>query len=268
MQNPFRLSLPALLLLTATFPGLTCADAPAPPKAEQAVSAEAFLDSLGLNPSLPPDSGPRYAAIKAKILALGIHHVRAGLDGPHIADLARSGVKTMVVVGMPYGPNNPATGQPLGAPYNGTQADVDRIRDTIKRINAAPGGPAIDSVEASNEPDIFWNTWYNQTYGGEGYPNGSNHFGRDLYATLKADPATRSLIVIGTSIGKTPPPGQNPEGNHGELAAYRGLGQRPSVPRQGHHVLLRHQLRYDCGSEGHERAGWLRVGRQRAVGQL
>ena len=223
--------MPILLLLA--LPTLTRADAPTPPKAEQAVAAASFLDSFGLNPSFPPDAGPRYGAVKARILALGIRHVRAGLDSPHLADLAHSGIKAMVVVGMPYGPNNPATGQPIGPPYNGTQADVDKIRDTIKRINAAPGGPAIDSVETSNEPDGFWNTWYNQTYGGEGYPNGSNHFARDLYTTLKADPATRGLTVIGTAIGKTPPPGQNPQGNKGELAAFVDWGNAHPYPNKG-----------------------------------
>ena len=237
-----HVTLPCLILLSVALPALTRADAPAPPKAEQAVAAEAFLDSFGLNPSLPPDSGPRYAAIKAKILALGIRHVRAGLDSPHIADLARSGIKVMVVVGMPYGPNNPATGQPLGPPYNGTQADVDHIRDTIKRINAAPGGPAIDSVEASNEPDIFWNTWYNQTYGGEGYPNGSNHFGRDLYTTLKADPATKKSHRHRHVHRQDPAAGSEPGGQSRGTGGVRRLGQRPPVPWQGHHVLLRHLL--------------------------
>lgn len=215
--------------LTLAFLSTARADAPAP---EQAVSTETFLDSIGLNPSLPNTTGPRAAAVKARILELGVRHVRSGLDNANILDLAKSGIQTMVVVGMPYGPNDPATGKPLGAPYNGSQKDIDTIRDTIKKINTESGGKAIDSVEASNEPDLFWNTWYNQTYGGEGYPQGSNHFLRDLYTTLKADLATAKLTVIGTAIGKTPAPGNNPQGDK-TLAEFVDWGNGHPYPGKG-----------------------------------
>jgi hypothetical protein len=171
---------------------------------EQAVSADAFVDSMGVCHG----SNSSYNTL---LTGLGIRHVRDGWSA-NIPTIAASGVKLTQVTGpLGIGPIDGA-GNPIGPAYNGTISDINTIRDQIKARNVTGGGPrsVVEAVEGPNEPDLFWGSWYNCTYNGQGSPSGPLHFQQDLYSVIKADPATAGLTVIGTAWGGTPSSGANP----------------------------------------------------------
>ena len=185
--------------------GLFCAlSCPVHAAPEQAKSADSFVDSIGINTHWDyPDTpyGSAYGQVKALLIQSGIRHVRG--DFSRVQDLAKSGVRTMV--GVSPGHNE-----------NGDIHTVERLRDQIKAANAV--GAGIDWVEGPNEPDLFWqkseggdkNGFGAVQYKGQGYPQGESGiiagvvaFQKDLYTTLKADPATAKLKVVGPALGKT-----------------------------------------------------------------
>lgn len=237
---------------------LFCAlSAPAPAAPEQAKSADSFVDSLGVNTHwtyMDTPYGGAYEKVKALLVQSGIRHVRG--DFNRVQDLAKSGIRTMV-------------GASPGHDENGDIHTVEKIRDQIKAASAV--GAGIDWVEGPNEPDLFWQKTENGDkygygaiqYKGQGYPGGDKGiiagvvaFQKDLYATLKADPATAKLKVVGPSLGKTygydvkspfgpgtlanavdygcfhPYPGGNPfsdRAGYGTVDWYIGHGTQPSA---------------------------------------
>lgn len=203
--------------------------------AEKARPADAFVDSMGVCTHWSyPDTpyGPRYAELKSRLTECGIRHVRDGFN-TRLSDLALAGIRTTVVA-------EPDVGTPA------------QIRDKIKTANLVRR--SIEAVEGPNEPDLFWPR-FNRTYQGKGFPDGVVAFQKDLYAILKADPATRDLAVIGPSLGVTygydtkspfgkgtltgavdfgcfhPYPGGNPFSNrfaYGQLAWFYAHGNFPA----------------------------------------
>ena len=156
---------------------------------EKARSADAFVETIGVCTHWNYRDTPyhtAYASVKDRLLDLGIRHVRAGFS-ERVGDLGRAGVR--ITLGV----------EPLG----GSPAE---IRDKIKAINAAAPG-SIDAVEGPNEPDLFWTKPPSRSYHGQEFPAGVVAFQKDLFATLKADPATAGLTIIGPSLGKTYDPG-------------------------------------------------------------
>ena len=159
--------------------------------------AAAFLDTLGINTHFSFSGSPyatRYGEVRAKLVALGLHHVR---DAPndHMADLAAAGIRTTM----------------LAEPASGTPAT---LRDRVKRLNGH--GPVVDAIEGANEPDMFWDRLH-IAWKGQGYPAGPAQWQRDLYAVFKADPATMALTMIGPSLGLAGMPNATPP------AAWSGL---------------------------------------------
>ena len=156
----------------------------APATPETAQSADSFVDSIGVATHWGyPDTpyGGNYEGVKEKLAALGLRHVRDGINS-RAQDLAKLGIKTTVVVGP----------GPMGTPT--------QIRDAIKAANTPIA--AIEAVEGPNEPDLFWPA-NNTSYGGQGFPQGVIAFQKDLYTALNSDPATASLTVIGPALGKS-----------------------------------------------------------------
>jgi hypothetical protein len=149
--------------------------------ATQAAPAQALLDSMGVNTHFsfagtPYASG--YAAVKAKLVALGLHHVRDLLT-TRTTDLASVGLTSTVLL------------EP-----NTTSPEAGQAR--VKALNARR--VVVDAVEGANEPDMFWHR-LGISYHGQGYPAGVAAYQRDLYRAFKSDPATASLPVIGMSLG-------------------------------------------------------------------
>jgi len=183
---------------------------------EVAKRANDFVDSVCVATHWSyPDTpyGARFEEVKARLVDSHIRHCRDGLH-PRMHDLARAGVTCTVVTdtGSPSpDPTKPAT-------------STDQIRDAIKAFNAiAPA--AIDSVEAPNEPDLFWFSTANgvksptRTYGGSPFPVGALAFVRDLRGSLRSDAATANLPFIGIALGSTLAPGdKNPLGDAGQLS--------------------------------------------------
>ncbi len=159
-------------------------------RAEQAKSADSFMDSIGLCTRWGVQGTPYstdFEGVKRRLIELRIRHVRDGFTN-HILDLGRLGIKTCVVA----------------EPEMGT---VEQIRDRIKAINAQI--PAIDAVEGPSEPDIQWINRaksYNgksATKGPEELVAGVTSFQKDLYTAIKGEPATAGLKVIGPALGRT-----------------------------------------------------------------
>jgi hypothetical protein len=154
---------------------------------ETARSTESFVDSIGVCTHWGYSDTPygyAYDKVKQALVASGIRHLRDGFH-THIEELAGLGVQTTVVA-------EPDSASPA------------ELRDKIKAANRKLIG--VDAVEGPNEPDLFW-VQNKKTYQGKGFPEGVVQFQKDLYATLKADPATAKLTVIGPSLGKTYDPG-------------------------------------------------------------
>jgi hypothetical protein len=165
--------------------------------AREAVPATALLDSMGVNTHFGFADSPyarRYPEVRAKLVALGLRHVRDVMNS-HVSDLARLGITTTVLA-------EPNVDTPGG------------FRDRIKTLNA--GQIAVDAVEGANEPDMFWRRLH-ISWQGEGYPEGPVLWQRDLFHALKSDPATAGLTVIGPSLGLAGLPSATPP------AAWKGL---------------------------------------------
>jgi hypothetical protein len=181
---------------------------------EVARRAREFTDSVGVATHWGyPDTpyGGRYAEVKQLLIASGIRHVRDGLHD-HLHDLAAAGIDATVVV-------DPKDGS--------TMADlVGAIRD----FNAA--GRGIVAIEGTNEPDLFWPQYHASGYLGQVFPEGAVQFQKDLFTTVKADPRTSALVVLGIALGTTLTPDHpsNPLGDAGELAPFVDWGNFHPYP--------------------------------------
>lgn len=191
---------------------------------ERAVSTARFIDSIGINAHWG-FGGSRYAdhypEVKRLLVASGIRHVRGDLS--RAQDLAASGIQTMAVADI----DTHYTHFPALGPADGNDETIQSVLAAIKKANAPL--PAIDSVEGPNETDHFW-TMFQKSYKGQGWRpkkpdeskdaydqavlqsivQGTIHFQTDLYDALKADPATKKLIVLGPALGGTYAPNTIP----------------------------------------------------------
>jgi hypothetical protein len=171
--------------------------------AEKAASAAAFVHSIGVAAHWGYSDTPygfAYDMVKARLRESGIRHVRDGFFRPievqRIEELGRLGISHCVIA-------EPEVGTPT------------EIQQKVKTINARVPG-AIDVLEGPNEPDLFW-AKNKKVYGGKSGANGPNEaieaavlFFRETVAAFRADPATRSIKIMGIALGKTYEPGKNP----------------------------------------------------------
>ena len=165
---------------------------------EGAASADAFVDSMGINAHWSyPDTpyGAQYSAVRDLLVASGLRHVRG--DMSQVQDLGAHGIQTTVVADLP----------------NYTNSNPSVVTSTVAAIKTANTNGQIDAVEGPNEPDIFW-VMFQKSYNGNGYIQYANNngdrsgiaagataFQTDLYTALKADPATAPLTVFGPAVG-------------------------------------------------------------------
>jgi hypothetical protein len=212
MRVPHRLAL-AIVVLCVSCAVAAADEATTQMDAASAQPAAAFLDSLGINTHFLFAASPyatRYAEVRAKLVELGLHHVR-DVANPHMADLARAGIRTTL----------------LAEPNFGTP---ETFRDRVKQWNAT--GPVVDAIEGANEPDMFWQRLH-ISWQGKGYPEGPVLWQRDLFRTFKADPATAALTIIGPSLGLAGMPNATPPPSWAGLWAYVDWGNFHPYPYNG-----------------------------------
>ena len=153
-------------------------------------SADAFVDSLCVATHwryLDTPYGFDYERVLAALVELGIRNTRDSLYSTRPQELGALGIRSTLLVDVP---NN----------TDGDESDIQRQLDAIRLANSQ--GALIDAVEAPNEPDFFWSR-FNKTYKGEGFPEGSLAFQRDMWRLLDADPALSSVSMFGTALGRT-----------------------------------------------------------------
>ncbi len=184
------------------------------------VSANAFMDSVGVSVHWEYKDGvygKQVDAIAAAVVQLGVRHVR-GYDPAISPRLARSGVGAMLVAG-------PEVGLP------------QQIAQTVANANAK--FPVIDTVEGSNEADLFW-PLHHYSYHEQGFPAGTLAYQHDLYAAIRSRPELNAVQVIGPSLGRTYLPGPlhgNPYAGGG-LADAVDLGNFHPYPFGGNSFSL------------------------------
>ncbi|KJH72669.1 hypothetical protein [Aliterella atlantica] len=219
MRSP---NLKLLLLLTLLLNTFGCfAEAPTnskpptPPKpaskttpAKAAKSAYSFVDSICLNTHWSYGDTPygqKYDAVRQKLVALGVRHIRDGGASPDVIrkmrQLARQGIKTTYIM-------NPNVGVAPNSSYWVTEPGY-KVVDFVKKV----GTNTIDAVEISNEIDLNFQKYYWRKGDKEKLnddPNSSRYWvpyirslTKDTYKALKSDRATAKVKVIGPSLGRT-----------------------------------------------------------------
>lgn len=168
--KPFKAQLTATYALSLAASFTTIAkSADAPPSAsggEQAQSADAFVDSIGVAVHLNYTGG-RYGRfndiIKPRLKELGVCHIRDGGQGAEFAqklnDLTSVGIKSTLVMDT----------------RNGTTPT--NVVGWAKQIAAS-----LEAAEGPNEWDINPGV----TYKGKAFPHGLGEYQNDLYTALKA----------------------------------------------------------------------------------
>ena len=164
---------------------------PAVARAEPARSADAFVDSFGVNIHLGYTDTLYWqfdAVVKPKLLALGVRHVRDGaLTGPTIdathpfyvraKQLAAAGLRFSLITSM-------------DTSY-GKATDYTQLRSVYAWLDGA-----VDDFEGINEPDLQTipgggpDTWIGVTQAAQ----------KKLWDTVKGDPSLAKVAVLGPSI--------------------------------------------------------------------
>ncbi len=152
----------------------------------------------------------RYSEVRAKLVSLGMHHVR---DAPNsrMTNLAAAGIMTTMLA-------EPTSGTPVA------------LRDQVRALNTH--GRVVDAVEGANEPDMFWGRLH-IAWKGQGYPAGPVQWQHDLYSVFKADPATAALTMIGPSLGLAGMPNAPPPAAWTGLWHYADWGNFHPYPYNG-----------------------------------
>jgi hypothetical protein len=199
----------AIMLSTAIVPvlnWLTLAASAAPVPAK---SADAFVDSIGVNTHLDYTESP-YARfndlIKPKLQELGVRHIR---DGVHLyeellnklKELSKLGIKSNLVFSNEF--------------------------DVVVAIAKATSG-SIEAVEGPNESDL---EVFNFSYNGQKFPEATRAYQQGLYTAIKNDPATKYLPVVLPSMGwgdNSQKLGYLKSGDYCNIHSYPNLGARPT----------------------------------------
>lgn len=195
--SPKRQLIGCWLLATAVLLPTAPAQAQVPARA-----ATEFISSVGVGTHWGYSDTPygmAYPQVLQLLTSSGIRHVR---DGGRLADMTAAGIGSTFYADVPnFADGNAATVQAL-------------LIDLKAKLAT---GARIDAVEGPNEPDLFWRqapNGFQKSYLGQGWQqgpagiaSGTIAFMQAVYAALKADPVTRSIPVIGPSLGVTYDPG-------------------------------------------------------------
>ncbi|XHX75852.1 MAG: PA14 domain-containing protein [Stenomitos frigidus ULC029] len=163
-----------------------------------AKSANAFVDSIGINTHVRyyDTTYGNYPLVKQSLLDLGIRHIRDGGSDPtwiqRINELGRLGIKSTLVL-------DPNIGIGPDASYD-IKPPGYTVTNFVKNLVAE----GVEAVEILNEFDLFYKifpyTRNGQPVTGDAWISYVRDFTRDVYTTLKADPATANIPIIGPSF--------------------------------------------------------------------
>lgn len=168
-----------LILFIFTIPLLS----PVKAQAEQARSADTFVDSIGVAVHLRYQDtayGKYDDIIKPRLQNLGVRHIRDGGNEnsffEKLNDLAKIGIRSTLVMD----------------PRDGVEpSNAVRIAKTVAN--------SVEAIEGPNETDF--NSF---SYKGKPFPEGTRLYHDALYSAIKRDRATRSLPVLMPSLGWAP----------------------------------------------------------------
>lgn len=149
-------------------------------QSEQALSADAFVDSIGVAVHLrylDTPYGKYNSIIKPRLNELGVRHIRDGGSEPifleKLNDLASVGIRSTLVMD----------------PRDGIKpADAVKIAKTVAN--------SVEAIEGPNETDL--NEF---SYNGAAFPKGTRIYQKALYTAIKKDPETTALPVLMPSMG-------------------------------------------------------------------
>jgi hypothetical protein len=167
---------------------------------EQARSADDFVDYVGVNTHLGQTVAPyaNYLAVKSALINLGVRHIREGGLPPFRAsyisemkNLAATGIHTDLMLDGNWYPDGPG-GYPDG--YGATHINPAEV---VSMLNSL--APAIDAIEGVNESN--GNSTFK--YLGNGFPQGTIAYDRDMFLAVKSSPRTRKIPVILSSVADT-----------------------------------------------------------------
>ncbi len=151
-----------------------------------ALSADAFVSSMGVNTHIyylthTFDDG---STITDKVRDLGVRNVREGVDVSLFEDPNyRAALDTMADAGVRFS---------LITDYN--RHSPEQVREWIKDL----GPEHVASVENRNEPDLF-----DRAADGSWPIQEVQDYQRALYTTIKGDPATAGVEVLGSPVTST-----------------------------------------------------------------
>lgn len=199
----------AILLSSTTltiFNWLTSAAWAAPVNAR---SADAFVDTIGVNTHLDYSGGPyeRFDdSVKPKLQELGVRHIRDGVHAQpelinKLTQLSQLGIRSLLV-------------------FNNEMSEVLNI------VKAASG--SVEMVEGPNETDLEVSGF---SYNGQKFPEATRAYQQDLYTAIKNDSATNYLQVVLPSMGW----GENAQklgyvdaGDYCNMHSFPNIGARPT----------------------------------------
>lgn len=190
------------LLLAGVAALLAALPASAGAASVSARSADAFIESIGVNThTYYSDTvyGQRFATIEQRLQELGVHHIRENLEPgrpdqyQHLNQLAAAGIKSTLILGAP----------------EGGQAELDQLSSVL----ASDLRGSVDAVEGPNEYDL---------HGGSSWMANLAPYQSQLYSAIKSNPALASLPVVGPSLGNTNSEGSDVSGSldYGNIHSY------------------------------------------------
>ncbi|MGL5849547.1 MAG: hypothetical protein ACRCZD_02085, partial [Phycicoccus sp.] len=151
-----------------------------------ALSADAFVSSMGVNTHLYylPHTFADGSTMVDKVKGLGLRNVREGVDISLFEDPQRRGaLDAMADSGVRFS---------LITDFH--KHTPEQVRDWVKDV----GPEHVASVENRNEPDLF-----DRADDGSWPIAEVQQYQRDLYSTIKGDPATKDVEVLGSPVTST-----------------------------------------------------------------
>ncbi len=191
----------------------------APAAPATALSADAFVSSMGVNTHgyYLTHTFADGSTLVDKVRELGLRHVREGVDVSLFEDPERrAALDAMADAGVRFS---------LITDYH--KHSPEQVRDWIKDV----GPEHVVSVENRNEPDLF-----DRAADGSWPVQEVQDYQRALYATIKGDPATAGVEVLGSPVTST------------EAAELHGAAVADSMDRANIHNYL--------STREPETAGW------------